>query len=1175
MKILKLFGNVLLGLLVLGGLFGATVLLTVYYDWSVWRAVAVFFALGVVVVITFFLLVNVRVFSKWLWHRLRRLFKFESQFKYISWQHFKKGLNVQGRRCFMPLKWFSAAPPPWYLMIDLFNSGSEQLLQDRHMAAMRFTSGSRRKRSQACRWWFFRHVMYLSVPGSFIYQNENIVRTWYYLTRWIWLWCRRPAGVIISLPANTLYQQTATEHHLHARLLRHALGVLFKRLEKRLPIYLMMTNLQQLPGAEPWLEWHDETHLTGMTGVLLSSSYFERVHSQVNKAMDTIFQSLCLQRLNLLNKNRTMPDENGLLFPETIKQLRGPLTNFLSPLCEKDIYMEYGVLSGILLTAQRRDQQGEVQGIFSQYLLESALPGHQVNIHQQRVPGAWWLIRNTLLIVLGGVLCFFAINAFCQMKNDEEMLEAQQADTPVEQNYLRFVRMTDLKEQGLYHWFFNPALNWLIRARASDYHHSTASQTFLPTEINSQLLPRLQKVGISQQAALITQWADFINSEQQIAAGASLQRLNEIPEYSASLLSGHPVTLTFAQLMAQRKAAYILGEKQHISAWQQTLRAMLASKTDLSWLLSVPLPAGSNDIRLSNYWPLSSVASSGTVSSAYEVRQLPWIFTQSGEKFLSMELDSLQRASGDTASFRRLRETFWQDYLLKRQNAWLNFASQLLLAESKVSGKGAWHEVLLSVMHTRSPYDRFMTDLSGDLSTIGNEQAASWLVLFRDLQHQQAMLSQSGLFSGLARNRMLIRGKLRRYQRVIQRNSSFFNDTTLGHYKNYLDGVQNLAHLMAQEPDKSVSLLTGEGKNNAPVTLNTVFTSFSEWQRASSTSNDIEPSTQVLWALCQGNARLLRDYLVLSAADQLQNDWNNKVLWPLNAKITEQTDDAEGIEKELYQHIVAFIQKNAVDLLVMDEEGIASSHWQEKVLPLTTGFINYVNEYIKPDSISGQSLDTRKRLMDEKAQLNQQNDSNKTQGQDADGQSQTADKPAVLTLEGRPATANPDAVVLPVGTSLRLMCTDGDQRLINMNFNTQARFSWTPQRCRDVILTIIFPQFHVQKIYPGNKGLVDFLQDYSGGEHRYTVEDFSASAHQLKKNRIRDITVRYQLFGQASILASLQAWDTEQQQQLFTSLKQEDINTQLRTIDTPQDSSGILSELPKNIITAWQLTGNN
>lgn len=1174
MKILRFFGKLLLILLVSGVLLSTSVLLTVYYNWPLLKGALVFFALALLLIIAILLLKNIRILSTWLWHRSRRLFKFESKFKFISWQCFKKGLDVQGKRRFMPLKWFSAAPPPWYLVIDLLNSGSEQLLQDRRMSPMRALPGSRRQSSKLCRWWFFRHAMYLSVPGHYVYQEESIAPAWRYLVRWIWLWCRRPAGVIISLPVNQLYQQAATEHHVRARLLRQALGALFKRTEKRLPIYLMMTHLQQVEGAASWLEDQNENQLSGISGTLINSDYFERVHYQVTKAVDAIFQSLCLQRLNLLNKRRTLPDVGTLLFPETIKQLHAPLTNFLSPLCEKDCYLEYGVLSGIFMTGQHTTKQGEVHGIFSHYLLESVIPGHQASIRQQRVPGAWWLIRKSVQVVLCCALCFAFVSTFTQIQNDEAMVNTVRAPTQEEQDYLRFAGMSDLNDKGTYRLFFNPALHWLLKDSARRYLSSTTYRMLPPKESNLHLLQRLQRADLSQRAALITQWAAFINSEQQIASGASLQTLNEMPEYSASLLSEHPVALAFGHLMAQRKAAYILGEKPAFSAWRRTLQEMLSSTTDLSWLLAVKVPASSRNISLSDYWPELSTA---------QPAQLPWIFTQPGETFLYHELDSLQRAAGDTIHFQQLREAFWLDYLLKRQNAWLDFARKLLQAQSAVIGKNTWHNLLLSIVQARSPYDRFITDLVKDLSTIDGDQSSSWLMLLRDLQRQQAMLGQSGLLSAVARNQTLIRGKLRRYQRqsqrMVKRNSSFFSDTTLGRYKNYRDSLANLANQVSQGPGKAAKLLTVQEtsatQRNAPATLTSVFTAFSLWENASSGEKDTDPSQQVLWDLSQGDARLLRDYIVLSAADQLQKDWNGKVFWPLSAKVEEDTGDTGDIEKELYQHIVTFIQKNAAGLITTNEEGIASYRWQERALPFTSDFIDYVNEYVKADSISGLSVETRKRLLDEKNQIDQQNGNQQINAETPAGQNNTADKPAVLLLEGRPATANRDATQLPVGTSLSLNCKDGDQRLVNMNFNTQAQFHWTPENCSDVVLTIIFPQFRLQKVYPGAEGLVNFLQDYATGEHRYNIDEFFDSSEQRNPYRLKNITVRYQLSGQENVLAAQQVWNTEKQQQSEASLRREDINSKLNNLDSPQNTSGLLSALPGHIITPWQFTGEH
>ncbi|MGV3344539.1 type VI secretion protein IcmF/TssM N-terminal domain-containing protein [Enterobacteriaceae bacterium LUAb1] len=1182
-------------------LISSATLLTLYYDWSIWKGIAAFFALGIACIIVWLLLVNVKTFSKWLWHTLRRIFKFESKLKYITYTCFKKGLSIQRKRCFTPTKWFSAAPPPWFLVADLFNSDCDLLLQDPAIAPMCITPASRRKNSKPCRWWFFRNAMYLSVAGRFIYEQEKIAITWRYLVRWIWLWCKPPTAIIVSIPFNWFAQTPTEKLHFHARMLRTSLGALFKRLEKRLPVYLMLTNMQDVAGADQWLASYD-ADTPGMTGQVLNSAYLERVHYQVTKSMEVIFQSLRLQRLNLLSKTRILPDTDFLSFPETIQQLYSPLTNFLSPLCEKDNYLEYGVLSGIFMTGRRCDDQGIARGVFSPYLLDEFIPRHQVKIRQQLVPNLWWLTRRCTQVALSAVIIVAFFKSFYAIKSDEAIIQYQNADSPIEKSYLRFAQTTQLKSHKLYSLFFYPALTWLERDKAWEYQKVTDDQSFSPTDINANLLTRLRNMTSKQQADLIINWAKFINSEQQIANGQALPLLDEMPAYSASVLTGNKITRSFAQQVAVRKSAYILGEGQNLARWRETLRTMIGMKSDLSWLLAAEWPKGSRNITTANYWPVEKDGSRSTaltlpvtsVSTAEnqpvlqaESADLPWIYTQPGESFLRQELDQIQSAEGDTEFFQQSRQAFWEDYLSKRQNAWITFASQLPTGVFTVAGEKPWHELLKSVIHRNSPYDRFLADLGNDLSTISDEQAEPWLALYRGLQRQNAVLGQSGLFSTLTRNQMLMRGKLlRRYSRQARRmaksNQNLLSDTTLGRRKTYLDALQSLAQQVALRPNDAAKLLTSQeaatGKKGAPATLMNVFADFTLWKDASS-EQEADGQETLVWNLWQGNAQLVRDYMLLSTANTLQDKWNSKIVWPLNAKIQEASVDVEGIEKDIYQQMLTFIKQDAINALEVTATGVNLKKLAGSSLPLTNNFINYINTYIKPESITGQSAETRKRLLDEKLLLDQQDESkdnrNAVQAGSQQAPAAAAAKPAVLTLAGRPTTANHDALVLPIGTSVRLICTTGDQVLVNLNFNSQAQFQWQPQLCTDVVLTVIFPEFTFRKTYDGEAGILDFINDYSGGEHHYTHIDFPEDDTQLQKNNIKNIIVRYKLSGQDNILSAYNSWQTSQQQAAEHANKREKIDAKLNNLDQPDNLSGILSSLPNNIITPWRLSEEN
>lgn len=1182
MRILKIFGVIISSLLFIALLIIASVLLTIYNDWPVWYGIGLFFALGLSFLVICISLMYIKQFTKWLSHILRRTFKYNSRLKYITYAYFKKGLDIQIKRRFKPTRWFRTTPPRWFLVADLFDSACDELLSDHNMTPMRIMTSAGRKNSKPCRWWFFHNAMYLTVPGKFIYKDAKITNTWLHILRLIW-WCRPPTGIIVSIPVDWLTQASSGELHSHGRILRSALAILFKRIEKRLPVYFILTNMQQMSGAKQWLEWLDDTQPQGMTGQLFNTGWLERVNYQVNKAMEAITQSLAMQRLIFMRKYRKIVDSDVLLFPENMKQLHNPIKIFICALCQKDSYFEHGVPAGIFFTGQVDVAYGERKSIFSQFLLSEFIPRHNVKLQQQLVPSSWWLIRSSMVALFTAAIIFLFVKAFYEIKEDSTYIQFTSAYNPVQNNYLRFAKATQLQSDSLYSFFFYPALTWLVRENARQYQEITSAQQFSPNNINDNLLSRFIVSTPQEKAELIINWSRFINNEKRIAEGQPLELLDEAPKYSSSTLTGKKVTLSYPQVIAMRKSDFVLGEGQNLTKWRDTLRVLLSKESDLSWLLNTKLPPNSHNIKIKDYWPIEHatkviVRSSDLLNSA----DLPWIYTRPGELFLTNTLDQIQEAAGDTVLFHTERQKFWDNYLSARQNAWFKFTGAFINAATEVEGAVAWRQLLSEVIRLKSPYDRFLTDLSNDLSSIDDKHAQPWLELHRALHQQYELQGKSSLFTSLT-NGGLLPGKLTsRYRRISRRNKNILSKSAIARLSIYLDGLQKLAYQSMVNPKQSVKLIasavTSTGKSTS-TTLESLFANFELWKTASS-SSERSVQDEVIWELYLGNAQLVGDYILLSSADQLQHQWNSKIIWPLNAKLQEESVDVAGVEKDLYKHIVDFIKQDAANTLDLTENGIVPHEWDGNSLPFTVVFLDYINQYIKPASISGQSSVTRKRLLDEKLQLSKQDltDDKKQEyyGTNSNSRQQNSQpvRPAVLTLTGRPATANYGASTLPTGTSVKLVCSIGDQTFTNRNFNTQANFRWQADLCTNVVLTIIFPEFRLVKIYPGTEGILDFINDYSDGEHSYTAHDFSGNKKLVKYN-IKNIIVRYQISGRKNIISAYHAWEIQQRQTLNLSLKQEEIDDELNNIDSADDSSGILSLIPNNILTPWHLAEKN
>jgi len=1184
MLILKNIVYSLLVILLLIILIGISVVVAVYNSWSLWRGFLFFLIFTSTCVFFIFLLSNASTIYKWARHAARRFFKFENKLKYIAYTCFIKGVSVQCKRRYLPIKWFSKVPPRWFLVTDMFDSGCELLLQDPTISPMKVTTSARKKSHKPCRWWFFRHAMYLSIPGRFIYNQHAIAATWRYLIRWIWLWCRSPTAIIVSIPVKWLSETSNEQLHTHARMLRSALGMFFKSQEKRLPIYLVVTNLQQIGGAEKWLQLNDGIPL-GMTGGILKGGYYERVNYQLTKARENFGHSLSLQRLNILRQSLRLPEDDLLHFPERIIDLFESLKNFLSPLCEKDKYLEYGVLSGVFMSGQYMDKQGRVRGIFSPYLLDEFIPHHDVNIPQQCVPGLWWFIRKSIYVSIFLAVIVLFVSAFNTVKRELSDIKIQTNASSIETSHLRLEQLIQLNSDKINNIFFGYALNFLERREARNFLNLTSAQEFHVNAVNKELLDTFHQSSIQQQANLIVNWARFINSEKEIDYGAPLSKIDDMPAYSFGLLAGTKLSMPFSQQLLRRKALNILGEKQDFALWCSTLMSMLKSKNDLSWVLAADLPAVHRDISVAAYWRMSKHDRSFDDSSVDGQKlqgdtALAWIYTLAGERFVRQTLDQIQSATGDSPDFIASRQSFWNFFLHRRQTAWINFASKVHVGKYSVNGEKNWRDLLTSIIYDDSPYDRVVSDMQYQLATINDDDAEPWLILLRHLQKQKQFLESTNLATAIARSPLLLRIKMLRRARKeahvnSRNNKNLFADTTLSRRKYYESGVKNLAQLVLDDPRDANKFLDPNVSNsdskNSSSSIASLFTDFSRWKEDSS-EQEIDQRELIIWDLFKSDTQLISDYLLLSVASQLQDSWNSKIVWPLNAQTQNTAVDIDGVAKDTYKNIASFLKKNSLFVSLVPGDGFSSAKLNNESLPFTQVFINYINTYVNVEDVSGQSVETRKRLLDEKLSLDQDDVAYNQSSATSDVNGIEKNKPVELVIQGRPSTANADALVLPYATSIRLRCDESIQSLKYMNFDTTQSLHWQPSLCGDMMETIFFPGFSITKEYSGLAGILDYIKDFSSGEHTYNVNEFPDNVALLKKNNVKYITVRYNLTGVSNVEAAYSAWQNDENYFTEKNNKKAAIESQLMSIEQPVSFSGILTSLPNDIVSPWVLS---
>jgi len=104
---------------------------------------------------------------------------------------------------------------------------------------------------------------------------------------------------------------------------------------------------------------------------------------------------------------------------------------------------------------------------------------------------------------------------------------------------------------------------------------------------------------------------------------------------------------------------------------------------------------------------------------------------------------------------------------------------------------------------------------------------------------------------------------------------------------------------------------------------------------------------------------------------------------------------------------------------------------------------------------------------------------------------------------------------------LSLQCSDGTAILKNYNYPDSRSFTWSPEKCGDTVLKVMFPDFALTKIYKGKTGFATFLSDFSSGAKSFKAADFPEGKTGLAKAGVKWIKIRYKIDNAQPVIAGL------------------------------------------------------
>ena len=309
---------------------------------------------------------------------------------------------------------------PWLLMLGATASGKTTLLDNLGLHyPLGKPSDERRGGHPPCNWWFLDQGVVLDVAGKVLGHagEEEGGPGWRTLLRLLRHYRpKRPLdGVVLTISCADLVKLNRQDQEALSRLRDQAeslytrLWQLQHHLGMRLPIYVLVTKCDEVPGFQGWSRNLPESRCQEMMGwsnpYTIDTAYLT---SWVDEAFDHLHTHLFHSQIEIFTVHQEPQERDGVFaFPNAFQTLREPLRIYLDQLFTPSVYHESFFFRGIYFCG---DRSGEAQPVFLRHLFERkilpearlARPVARKSIAAQRTMRTAQALA-ALLVVVGGL----------------------------------------------------------------------------------------------------------------------------------------------------------------------------------------------------------------------------------------------------------------------------------------------------------------------------------------------------------------------------------------------------------------------------------------------------------------------------------------------------------------------------------------------------------------------------------------------------------------------------------------------------------------------------------------------------------------------------------------------------------------------------------------------------
>jgi type VI secretion system protein ImpL len=242
---------------------------------------------------------------------------------------------------------------PWYLVIGPSGSGKTTALA---ASGLRFSldasEGMEAGGTRACRWFFADRAVLLDTAGRYV-TDEN-ADAWTALLDA--LRRSRPAtplnGVVLTVSVAALAGSPRVALDEQARQLRRRVDEIIGRLRVRVPVYLVLTQCDRLPGFVEFFEGLTPDERRAVWGRTFDPGDDRPAYERIADALSDMHADLIGRRIRRLRDAAPGAERRRVYaFPDAFQEAGGALRRFAAPLVLPNPYHERPVWRGVYFTS--------------------------------------------------------------------------------------------------------------------------------------------------------------------------------------------------------------------------------------------------------------------------------------------------------------------------------------------------------------------------------------------------------------------------------------------------------------------------------------------------------------------------------------------------------------------------------------------------------------------------------------------------------------------------------------------------------------------------------------------------------------------------------------------------------------------------------------------------------